>query len=50
MWLNSSIEKPWASIFGNDGSDQVVILNPGKRKRFAPHEGSITKDSISTTL
>jgi len=50
MWLNASIEKNWASIFGHDGTDKVVVLNPGKRKRFAPHEGAITRDSISTTL
>ena len=27
-----------------------MVLNPGKRKRFANHDGAITKDSISTTL
>ena len=50
MWLNAGIEKSWASIFGYDGNDKVVILNPGKRKRFAPHEGAITRDQISLTL
>ena len=50
MWLNAAIEKQWASIFGYDGTDKVVVLNPGKRKRFAPHEGAITKDAISMTL
>jgi hypothetical protein len=50
MWLNASIEKKWAGIFDYDGSNKVVVLNPGKRKRFAPHEGAINRDSISTTL
>jgi len=50
MWLNAAVEKPWATIFGYDGSDKVVVLNPGKRKRFAPHEGTITRDAISLTL
>lgn len=50
MWLNGSTEKKWAEVFGYDGNDKVVILNPGKRKRFTPHEGPITKDDVSTTL
>ena len=28
----------------------MVILNPGKRKRFTNHEGSITRDALSMTL
>lgn len=50
MWLNASIEKQWASIFGYSGNDIVVVLNPGKRKRFTPHEGAITRDAIAVTL
>ena len=50
MWLNTSIEKPWASLFGFTGDDKVVILNPGKRKRFTAHDGPINKDSLSMTL
>jgi hypothetical protein len=50
MWLNGAVEKAWASMFGHDGNDKVVVLNPGKRRRFTPHEGPITKDAISMTL
>lgn len=50
MWLNTSVEQEWATIFGFEGTDKVVILNPGKRKRFTSHEGAITKDTISMTL
>lgn len=50
MWLNGSIEKNWAGLFGYSGNDIVVVLNPGKRKRFTPHEGPINKESISITL
>jgi len=50
MWLNGAVEKAWANIFGYTGSDSVVVLNPGKRKRFTPHEGPINKDAISVTL
>jgi hypothetical protein len=34
MWLNASIEKAWAKVFGYNNVDKVVVLNPGKRKRF----------------
>ena len=29
---------------------KLIILNPGKRKRFLLHEGEITEKSIETTL
>ena len=50
MWLNVEVEKAWGTLFQYDGSDKVVILNPGKRKRFTTHEGPIEKDNISNTL
>ena len=50
MWLNTAVEKAWGNIFEHKGGDKVVILNPGKRKRYATHDGAITRDSISTTL
>lgn len=50
MWLNGQTEKGWANLLQYDGSDRVVILNPGKRKRFAVHEGPITRDSISQSI
>lgn len=50
MWLNAAIEKQWAAIFNYAGNDLVVVLNPGKRKRFTPHDGPITKDAVSITL
>ncbi len=37
-------------MFKYEGKDKVVILNPGKRKRFTEHEGDITKEAVSTTL
>lgn len=50
MWLNASVEKKWADLFGYNGQDKVVILNPGKRKRFTEHSGPIQKESIAETL
>jgi hypothetical protein len=37
MWLNANIEKKWGELFGYQGEDKVVILNPGKRKRYTVH-------------
>ena len=50
MWLNASVEKGWAKVLNYDNVDKVVVLNPGKRKRFTTHEGAINKDEISITL
>lgn len=43
MWLNASVQKKWGELFGYKGQDKVVILNPGKRKRYTEHEGPIQK-------
>lgn len=50
MWLNVSLESKWGEIFKYENQDKVVILNPGKRKRYTDHDGDITKDAISMTL
>lgn len=50
MWLNASVEKRWGDLFGYKGQDKVVVLNPGKRKRYTEHEGPIQKESIGETL
>lgn len=41
MWLDTAIETEWAKMFENKGNTQVVILNPGSRKRYAVHEGPL---------
>ena len=43
MWLNASIEKKWGELFGYQNEDKIMILNPGKRKRYTIHEGPISK-------
>lgn len=50
MWLNAELEKKWGELFKYEGKDKVVVLNPGKRKRYTDHEGEITKDAITATL
>lgn len=39
MWLNTSIEQKWGELFKYGGQNKVVILNPGKRRRYTEHEG-----------
>lgn len=50
MWLDASAEKEFAEVFSLESLPQVVVMNPGKRKRFLTHEGPITKDEVSKTL
>lgn len=50
MWLNTSAEKKWAELLGHTGEDRFVFLMPGKRKRFAVHEGEISKDAIRNSI
>ena len=50
MWLNAGIEKEWANALKYENEDKVVILNPGKRKRFIAHEGPLEKEQIGVTL
>lgn len=52
MWLDASAESGFASMFDLKQSDlpRVVILNPGKRKRFLVHEKGISETELSQTL
>jgi len=50
MWLDASIEKEYAKEFGYENENIIVVLNPGKRKRFVTHEGGFTFSELKTTL
>lgn len=51
MWMDASAEKDFAATFNlEDQYPRLVILNPGKRKRFLLHEGEINEKSIEKTL
>lgn len=52
MWLDATKEKEFASMFEipQDSLPKVVILNPGKRKRFLIHEKSLNENDINDTL
>ena len=51
MWIDQSKEPQFTSIFNVESNlPKIVILNPGKRKRFMLHEGDISEKAIETTL
>lgn len=47
MWLDSSVEREWAAKFEFNNTPKVIVLNPGKRKRYLEHEGEISTESLS---
>ena len=52
MWLQASTEPDFFKLFGVEDQElpAVVVLNPGKRKRFLLHSGEINESKLSTTL
>jgi len=51
-WLDAESNAEFASTFGLPAEElpKVIILNPGKRKRFLVHSGDITESAIEGTL
>lgn len=47
MWLDAEVEDAYAKAFGFEGKDKVVVLNPGKRKRFVAHDEDISFSALS---
>ena len=51
MWISKADEPDFTAIFNlEDNLPRIVILNPGKRKRFLLHEGEIKEKAIELTL
>jgi len=50
MWLDASIDTEFAGVFGVDEHPKIVVMNPGKRKRFLTHKGELTANSVKSTL
>jgi hypothetical protein len=52
MSLDASAEPAFANMFDLKTADlpKVVILNPGKRKRYLVHDKSINESEVSKTL
>ena len=50
MQLDASTEPEFAKVFDLPEYPRVVVMNPGKRKRFIVHDGPISGDGIEKTL
>eukprot|EP01017_Pseudomicrothorax_dubius_P005126 TRINITY_DN11211_c0_g1_i1.p1 TRINITY_DN11211_c0_g1~~TRINITY_DN11211_c0_g1_i1.p1 ORF type:complete len:398 (+),score=137.24 TRINITY_DN11211_c0_g1_i1:83-1276(+) len=50
MWVDRTKEAEFANIFGLESVPNIAILNPGRRKRFVIHPGSVTLDSLKDTF
>ncbi len=52
MWLSSQDEAAFFKMFdvSTDDLPKLVVLNPGKRKRFLVHSGAINESAVSATL
>lgn len=48
MWLNTLIDEEFSAIFEGASKPGIVVLNPGRRKRYAVHSGELTVDALST--
>lgn len=51
-WIDISTEPEFTGIFELEAEKlpQLIVLNPGKRKRFLLHETEITESNIEATL
>ena len=51
MWVDASAEKDFVTVFNLEyDTPKLVVLNPGKRKRFLLHEGNVAEKEIEKTL
>ena len=50
MKLDASKEPVFAALFDSTDYPYVVVLNPGKRKRFLRHEGKVDVKELTKTL
>ena len=52
MWLDASKEPGFFSMFDlkNENLPRLVILNPGKRKRFLIHDKGLNESDINDSL
>ena len=50
--MDASAEPEFATTFGIEESNYpaLIVLNPGKRKRFLIHDGVISEKNIEKTL
>lgn len=46
MWLDVDTESNWEKLFKFEEYPALIILNPGRRKRYVLHEGGLDFASI----
>lgn len=48
MRIDASKEPEFAGLFAESFNEPtLVVMNPGKRKRFLKHEGPLTVDAVT---
>jgi hypothetical protein len=50
MWVDTTVETEFASGFGIESKPSIIAFKPGKRKRYALHEGAFSEADISNFL
>ena len=51
MWINSGLHSDWTKTLDlGDGDRRLVVLNPGRRKRFVVLEGEFGEESVSKLI
>jgi len=52
MWIDATNEPAFAELFDLKAENlpKLVVLNPGKRKRYLIHDKLLTDEDISKTL
>lgn len=50
MWISSQLETKWVEMFNVSEIPSIVVLNPGRRKRFVLHAGEVTFDNIISLI
>jgi hypothetical protein len=51
MRLDATKEPEFAKLFTDNSSEPtLVVMNPGKRKRYLKHEGPVTASDVTATL
>ena len=50
MWLDTSLQEEWPKTLETEEDTRVIVLNPGKRKRFMPLKEDFSEDSLSNLL
>ena len=50
MWLDATKNIEWEKVFNGEDIPRLVILNPGKRKRYVLHDGELSFEALSLSI